>query len=591
MPERRLAAIVSADVVGFSRLMAQDEDATARGLAELRARATDLIPRHRGRLVDFTGDNFLVEFRSALESVEFALAIQGDVVRWHGHQPEERRFRLRVGVHLGDVRVDGERILGDGVNIAARLEALARPGTVCISTAILGLTENCIDCAIEDLGEVPVKNIPKPIRAHLLIPPRVLPDLPGCDDLTVSGFGGRPAIAVAPFESQGATETEPHFADGIAESLTARLSAYREFPVIAWGSTRSFTPRSTTAQELGRAMRVRYVVQGSVRREARRLRVRVELVDAVSGELLWCDSYVRELGDFFELQDEISSSIMAQLGSELRRIEFDRSAKLNGNAFEAWEISQRGWWLVWRQDRESLLEARTLLRAAVEQDAGLAIAYSGLAFAETFVLLLRYDPDVPASIGRAMAAAEAAVATDDRLPTAHAALALTTRLTGDLKRSQAAALRAIELDPSSYLAHAIYGTTLIQQGQPAEAIASLMKALRLSPDDPYVFNLLASLAMAHFAAGDLREAQAWAERSIERRRTNPVPHIVRVASLALMNHRDAMAGALQLVERSFPEPPPPLIAQVLLRSDAQKRLLDGLARAGWPGVGRAEEPG
>jgi TolB-like protein/class 3 adenylate cyclase len=303
--ERRLAAIVSGDLVGYSRRMAEDEEATVHAVQAHRARTAELAAAHRGRLVDFTGDNFLAEFPSALDAARFAVELQAE----NESGPAEPDLRFRLGVHLGDVRFEEERLYGDGVNIAARLEGLAEPGGVCVSGVVHEQIERRLDASFEDLGERELKNIPKQQRVYRLRSGVRPADDPAPAELTVAGFSG-PAIAVLPFDNLSGDPEQQYFADGIAEDLITRLSCWRAYPVIARNSSFAYRGQSVDVKRVSRELGVRYVIEGSVRRAGDRVRVSAQLIDATTGHHVWAERYDRKLEDVFALQDEIIEAIV-----------------------------------------------------------------------------------------------------------------------------------------------------------------------------------------------------------------------------------------------------------------------------------------
>ena len=346
--ERKLAAVLSADVVGYSRLMAEDEAATIRTLTDYREEISVLVRQHRGRVVDAPGDNLLAEFPSALDAVSCATEIQRVVAARNVALPAERRMQFRVGVHLGDVAIEGDRIYGEGVNIAARLEGLAEPDGICISGTVHEQVRNRLDLAYEDLGEKSVKNIREPLRVYgirLLSEPTAPPEaLSGMDELTVPGFSGRPAIAVLPLENMSGDPEQEYFADGIAEDLITRLSVWREFPVIARNSSFTYKGKAVDVKQVSQELGVRYVVEGSVRKAGERVRVSAQLIDATTGAHVWAERYDRELQDIFAVQDEITQGIVASMSRELSRFEMERVLRHEPKSLDVYDCLQRGRW-------------------------------------------------------------------------------------------------------------------------------------------------------------------------------------------------------------------------------------------------------
>jgi adenylate cyclase len=365
-PDRKLAAILSADVAGYSRLMAEDEEGTIRTLSKYRDEVGILVPSHRGRLVDFTGDEFLAEFPSALEAVRCAAEIQRVIRAQSADRPSERRMEFRIGVHLGDIRVEGERIYGDGVNLAARLRALAEPGGICISGTVHEQVEGKLDLGYEDLGEQQVKNIPRPVRVYRIrfeeeTRPSDVP-VPGMEELTVPGFGSAPAIAVLPFDNLSGDPEQEYFADGIAEDLITRLSAARRLPVIARNSSFVYKGEPVDVKKVSRELGVRYVVEGSVRRAGDRVRISAQLIDAASGAHVWAETYDRELRDIFAVQDEITESIVGSIHPALATAEMARAVRTKPRDLDAYDHGTRGFWHLSRLTKDDSARARLLFK-------------------------------------------------------------------------------------------------------------------------------------------------------------------------------------------------------------------------------------
>src|SRR3989338_417536 len=318
--QRKLAAIVSADVKGYSRLMGEDEEATIRTLTVYREVMAVLIGQHRGRVVDSPGDNLLAEFASVVDAVRYAVEIQRGLKVRNADLPVHRRMEFRIGINLGDVVVEGERLYGDGVNIAARLEGLAEGGGICISGTVYDQIENKLALGYEYLGEQAVKNIPKPVRVYQV------KDEPGVSTPTVSGdksptlaLPDKPSIAVLPFANMSGDPEQEYFSDGITEDLITELSRFHELFVIARNSTFAYKGRSADVRQVGRDLGVSHVLEGSVRRVGDRVRITAQLLDAATGHHLWAERYDRGLEDIFALQDEITREIVAALDVRLLR--------------------------------------------------------------------------------------------------------------------------------------------------------------------------------------------------------------------------------------------------------------------------------
>jgi adenylate cyclase len=582
--QRKLAAILSADVVGYSRLMAEDEDTTVRTLSDYREEIGLLVKQHRGRVVDSPGDNLLAEFPTATDAVQCAVEIQGSLAVRNQAVPADRKMEFRLGVHLGEVRVEGERIYGDGVNVAARLEGLAEPGGVCLSEAVHAQVERKLALDYEDLGERALKNIPRPVRAYRVAGPRESEGTsPGANDLTVPGFGGRPTIAVLPFDNLSADPDQEYFADGIVEDLITRLSTLGVFPVIARNSTFTYRGRSVDVKQVSRELGARYVVEGSVRRSGSRVRITAQLIDATSGHHLWAERYDRELCDVFALQDEITEALVASIEPQLRLSERERVARAAPRDLDAWDLFNRGGWHLAQLTRDDNAAARELFRRATQLDRSLPYALAYLAYTHFMDLMYMWTDSHDGSLAEFRRTALDAVEGGPRDYFAYAVLGLAHVMSGEPGRSIAAYERAISLNPSSTRAHALLGAALAVYGRPEEGIAHLEKALRLSPRDPEIAVTLHSMALAQFAAERYASASEWASRAIEEFSRNPFSHLVRAASLAHLERLDEARGALDQARAIRPD-----LSQAYLgitfpaASDFLSRLLDGLRRAGLP---------
>ena len=555
--ERRLAAILSADVAGYSRLMAEDEAATIRTLTDYREEVGMLVRQHRGRVVDFTGDNFLAEFPTALDATHCAVEIQRVLAARNVDLPADRRMQFRIGIHLGDVTVQGERLYGDGVNIAARLEGLAEPGGVCLSATVYEQVAKKLTVEVDDLGTHTLKNIPRPVHAY-----RVRwklerfaagADLPGMKELTVPGFGGRPAIAVLPFDNLSGDPEQEYFADGIAEDLLTRLSLSRDFPVIARNSSFVYKGKAVDVKQVSRELGVRYVVEGSVRKAGTRLRISTQLIDATTGEHVWAERYDRELRDLFTLQDEITEAIVGALSPALWRSEETRAARKESHRLDAWDSVARGWWHFQRQTKDDSAKARLFFEHAIELDPHHADGYVGVGATHWLDTISQWTDSLPGSIAALEQAAQRALRVDDREPRAHVLVSRVRMLQGEGAEAIACCSRAIELNPSLALAHSWLGLLLAITGRAEEGIAAIEKAIRLSPEDWALHIYLSHLALAHFVAGRYREAVEWAKRSVQRRSDLALAHTYLAASYAHLGQLEKAHRACTEALRLWPD--------------------------------------
>ena len=589
--ERRLAAILSADVVGYSRLMAEDEAATIRTLSDYREEIGLLVRQHRGRIVDTAGDSLLAEFPTALDSVRCAVEVQGVLKARNASLPPNRRMEFRMGVHLGDVAVEDQRIYGDGVNIAARLEGLTEPGGVCVSGTVYEQVEKKLAVELEDLGERALKNIPRPVHVYgvrllLAKPPReaTTKALPGMNELTVPGFSGRPAIAVLPFDNLSADPEQEYFADGIAEDLITRISSWRTFPVIARNSSFVYRGKSVDVKQVSRELGVRYVVEGSVRKAGDRVRINVQLIDAPTGHHVWAERYDRELRDLFALQDEITEALTGWLGPELWQAEQKRAVRREPRNLDAWDCVQRGFWHHWTLSRKDNTKARGFFERAVELDPQLVMAFYGLTSTHYLDIFYQWTDSWEQSVAEMVRVAERGAALDEKDAFGQLALGAAYSVTGPQDKMIAALELAIEFNPSLALAYGILGNFLATVQRPGDAIAVLEKGMRLSPRDPFLSAFLSGVALAHFAAGRYEDAVDWARRSLRRRTDWIDPHHVLAASYAhlgrLEEARTAWEDALRL------QPGFSLDTYELMLASADpdfaERYLAGLRKAGLP---------
>jgi adenylate cyclase len=491
--EHRLAAILSADAAGYTRLLAEDQAATIRALAEARAAFGSGIERHRGRVVDTAGDNVLAEFRSALDAVRCGLDLQRVLGDRAAPLPAERRLLFRIGLHLGDIAAEDERIYGDGVNVAARLQTLAEPGGICLSAAIHENVQGHLDVPFQDLGEQSLKNFPRPVRAFRLGGAAATPAPPEPPE--------QPSLVVLPFANVSGDAEQEYFADGMSEDLITELARIPALFVIGRGSSFAYKGRNVSAREVGRELGVRHVVEGSVRRAGARVRITARLTETKSGREIWSERYDRELGDVFALQDEVVGGVVAELrralGAGIEHTPRERAVRP-----EVWELLVQGRTQTDRNAFESQLRAQDLLQRCVALDPELAVGWAELARSEYQLALFNVDHE--ANVERGLEHVRRALALDPDEPAAHLQRGMLLGMRGAWAEAVASAQRSVELAPGRADLRLWLATLLIHVERAEEAMPILRSLTRLDPALRYMH--LFQLAICYRRLGRIDEA-------------------------------------------------------------------------------------
>ena len=508
--QRKLTAILSADVKGYSRLMGEDEVATIQTLTAYREKMTTLIQQYGGRVVDAPGDNLLAEFSSVVDAVQCAVEIQEELGAKNVQLSDHRRMEFRIGINLGDVIVEGERIYGDGVNIAARVEGLAEGGGICISGSVYDDVENKLALRFEYLGEQAVKNIKKPVRVYRvrMEPSAALPAVGRPLELP-----DKPSIAVLPFVNMSDDPKQEYFSDGITEDLITDLSKISGLFVIARNSVFIYKGRSVKVEEVGRELGVRYLLEGSVRKAGDRLRITAQLVDAIKGYHLWAERYDRELRDIFALQDEVAQKIVAALAVTLTEDEQKRLVHRETENLEAFDYYLRGEEYKNRFTKEANIQARQMFERAIDLDPRFALAYTELALTYVDDWCMGWSED-PQSLERGLECAQRAIALDDLLPRAHRTLGHIYLWKKRHEEAIAAVEKAIALDPNDADGYAELGRILTFAGRPQEADEQVKTAMRLNPHFPVWY--LYALGQVHALTGRYEEAIEVLKRALIR---------------------------------------------------------------------------
>ncbi len=515
--ERRLAAILSADVVGYTRLMGADETGTLRRLTELRQQVLEpLIGEHHGRVVKLIGDGLLVEFASVVDALTCAVAWQNDVTEQEAATEEDKQLKFRIGINIGDVIIQGDDIYGDGVNVASRLEGLAEPGSICVSAGVYDQVRDKLDLQFSDMGEQSVKNIDRPIRVWKWIAGAAPDPAASRASSMPLGLPDKPSIAVLPFTNLSGDPGQEYFSDGVSENIITDLSRFRSLFVIARNSSFTYKGRAANVQEIGRDLGVRYVVEGSVRRADNRVRVTAQLIETATGRHLWADRYDRELEDIFSLQDEITRTIAAAIEPELGTVERERSRLKAVENLTVWDWYQRGLWSMYQDTEVGNREALWQFEQALELSPDFAPACAASAYVLCFDIINGYKEQLDSVIDEAYRTARKAIALDDKDAMAHVVLGRINLLRCQHEDSIAELKSAVELNPNFAEAYHGLGFALTYSGQPEEAISQFEMAIRLSPYDPRVSSFHEMRAWALLVTGRYEEAAESARTSVRR---------------------------------------------------------------------------
>ena len=581
--QRRLTTIVVADIAGFSRLIGIDEEGTLAAQRSHRAELIEpLLIEYHGRIANTAGDSFLFEFSSAVEAVRYSIAVQERMAERNRDMAADRRIEFRIGINVGDVVADGDDLLGDGVNIAARLENICEPGGIMLADDAYRQVRDRLDVNWQDGGEREVKNIARPVRVWAWLS-TVYPSLTGPEnDFKTLALPDKPSIAVLPFQNMSQDPEQEFFGDGMAEDIITALSRYRSLFVIARNSTFAYKGQSPDLRDVARDLGVKFVLEGSIRKGGSKIRVTAQLIEGNSGNHIWAERYDRELDDIFALQDEITETIVAAIGPEIDQFERERAQRLPPDNLDAWESYQRALWHVYRFSKDDNVEAQHLFKQATTHSPNFAPAHAGLAHALYYSYMHGYADDRPATLVHAFEAARAAVAIDDRDADAHFALGRILYL----KRMHEASLfefeAAVTVNPSLAHAHLGYGSALGYSGQWERAIESLDRALRLSPHDPVIWVFSTARALWLIGSGRIEDAAESAAHAARQPTAEVTAHIVLTAALALLDReeegRRAFADALGLK----PDIDAAYVAQIFPFEDPENLefILAGLRRAG-----------
>jgi adenylate cyclase len=580
--ERRLAAILAADIAGYSRLMGVDEEGTLRDLkAHRRALLDPKVAEYRGRIVKTTGDGALVEFQSVIDAVRFAIEMQRGMTARNEGVPQDRRIEFRIGIHQGDIIIDEGDIFGDGVNLAARLEGLASAGGICVSRTVRDEVRDKLGIAFDDLGEQRVKNIARPVRTFAVRLGEVAASVPASERPSLP-LPDKPSIAVLPFANMSGDPEQDYFADGMVEDIITGLSRIKWLFVIARNSTFVYKGKAVDVKQIGRELGVRYLLEASVRKAGNQVRLTGQLIDTASATHVWAQRYDRALDDIFALQDELTMSVVGAIEPSLRQAEIELARRKRPDSLDAYDLYLRALPLVFTAMPEFSDETLPLLQQAVaiEPDYALAHAYIAWCHEQGYLRGGRHEETKSAGLRHARLAV--ATGGDDAT-----ALAVAGFVIGILERDYQTAFnafdRAMALSPSSAQAFGFSSCIRAWAGDSTASVEQAETAIRLSPFDPLIFFPYNGLAYAHLFAGRFEEAANAASRAAQANPRFSIPCVLQAAALASLGRIDeakANAERLLLLEPTFTIGS--FVAVNFTSPDRLRMMAEALRQAGLP---------
>jgi len=582
---RRLVAVFAADVEGYSRLMGADEVGTLRGLTERRAILDKLIGEHRGRIANTAGDSVLAEFGSAVDAVQCAVEAQAALAEANSGLAPDRRISFRIGIHIGDVMVRAGDLFGDGVNIAARLQSIAKPGGVCISGATYDQVRKVLPMTFVDLGVQQVKNIQEQISAYKVgasgetreaAPARVVeaespPPLPD-----------KPSIAVLPFQNMSGDPEQEYFADGMVEEITTALSRFKWLFVIARNSSFTFKGKAVDITEVGRKLGVRYVLEGSVRKAAGKVRITGQLIDAATGAHIWAARFERDLTDIFALQDEVTVAVVSAIQPKLLRTEIAMATRRRPENLTAYDLFLRAMQQFYLSTREGLAETIRLTHRALELDPrfGLVAALAGTCHMQNVLWGYAVDPEFERK--EAVRLLRLALSVDDSDPdTLARAGIISAYMVGDSESEIEMADRAVALNPNLNLAWTARGWVYKIAGQPKEAVQSFERGIRMSPVDPALHLPFIGIGLALIELGRFDEAIVAGKTALRQNPSFPVAYRCLASAFAhLGRYAEAREAAARLLEL---DPAFTISSWIARGGQSNSKLqIEGLRKAGLP---------
>jgi adenylate cyclase len=582
---RRLVAVFAADVEGYSRLMGADEVGTLKGLTERRAILDRIIGEHRGRIANTAGDSVLAEFGSAVDAVQCAVDAQAAFAEANTGVPPDKHINFRIGIHVGDVMVRGGDLFGDGVNIAARLQSIAEPGGVCVSSTTYEQVRKVLPIAFADLGAQHVKNIQEPIRAYQVgAPSETREDAAArvAEAEKPPPLPNKPSIAVLPFQNMSGDPEQEYFADGMVEEITTALSRFKWLFVIARNSSFTFKGRAVDIKEVGRRLGVRYVLEGAVRKALGRVRITGQLIDAVTGAHIWADRFERDLTDVFALQDEVTVAVVSAIQPKLLQTEIALATRRRPENLTAYDFSLRAMQQYYLATREGFAEAIRLAHRALELDPrfGFVAALAGACHMNK--VLLGYASDPQFERKEAVRLFRLALSVDDSDPETLAFAAVVSAfMVGDSESEIEMADRAVALNPNSFRAWSCRGQVYRIAGLPEEAVQSFERANRMSPLDPLLHRSFAGMGFAFIELRRFDEAIVAGKKA---QRQNPYYPTAYCCLASAFTHLGRDAEAREATAHLLEVDPTFTISAFIARGGRSnsKLLIEGLRKAGLP---------
>jgi len=576
---RKLRAIFSADVKGYSILMADDEVATIQTLKKYRDMMSECIEQHEGRVVDAVGDNLLAEFDSAVDAVQCAVEVQEELKAKNQELTEDKKLEFRIGINIGDVIQDGDRLFGDGVNVAARIESLADAGGICISRSTYDQIKNKLKLSYDYLGEHEVKNIKEPVRVYKVLLESDLPAPLADEPLELPD---KPSIAVLPFVNMSGDPGQEYFSDGLTEQIINGLCRVIDLFVIARNSSFAYKGKSVSVQQVGKELGVRYVLEGSVQKAGERVRITAQLIDATTGYHLWSENYDRDLSDIFALQDEITLKIIDAMHIKLTWGEQARLWEGETNNIQAFDKRMRGLECFFRINEKDNKQARHFFEEAINIDKGYALAYIVLGFAHIIDLTFGWSKSPIDSFEKAEKNVEKALSMNDSIDLAHSLLGWIYGFKRQHDEAIKAGERAIELNPNGAEAHLLLAVILVFSDKVELAIKLLERAIRLNPIPQSYYYFF--LAMAYRYNGQYEKAIEVCNKALSGSPDSLVAYLTLAASYSFLNRTEDARKTVEEILRINPSFSLKYYASTIPYKNQEKldKFINALRKAGLP---------